>query len=480
MIRLRTAVRPRRASTGRLDHATAAYLTSPGTDTLAAFVQAGDQALRDIGRRPTDGETAARVLQQTALAHAHAFYRFGGLEHAELAAELLGTLLNRAPSVTARLAAQADLATLEFTRYTQDGDVRRLEHSIDGYKDALRQDQASPLYHPILLNGLANALVELYLRDRRKDVLDRAVQLHEDAVREAAPDAPFRTAMLVNWATALVTRWQRSGNPADLRQAIDLHEQVSEDPETDEQVVVTRAELLWERYAAEDVPAWLEEIIATLGPVVDIVPEDVPVWRTAAMNLANALLKRRWRFAAGDSLPTLLDRLARVTSPGTPGWAGLQHIDGLRRWQDYLTSGSIDRLAQALAAWRDAAGNVPQTGTARAVLLNSLAVGMLQLAAHHLGTAGALAAAQEAFPRQLHSPPLPLGSLAQRSCTWRKAGPDCCPQRSAGLAPTWTSFAASTRPWPGLTKWPPIRAVRWSRQQRRGHDPKLQWGSRLY
>src|SRR4029077_19440255 len=119
--------------------------------------------------------------------------------------------------------------------------------------------------------------VELYLRDSRKDVLDRAVRLHEDAAREVAPDAPFRTAMLVNWATALVTRWQRSGNPADLRQAIDLHEEVSEDPDTDEQVAVARAELLWERYAAEDEPAWLEEVVATLGPVVDTVPEEVPV-----------------------------------------------------------------------------------------------------------------------------------------------------------------------------------------------------------
>jgi tetratricopeptide (TPR) repeat protein len=392
MIWLRTVFRPRRESVGQLDRATTAYLASPGTDTLVAFLQAGDQALRDIARRPPDDETATRVLQQAALAHAHAFHRLGGVEHAELAAELLGTLLDRAPNEAVRLAAQADLATLEFTRYTEDGDIRRLERSIDCYENALRQDQASLPYHPILLNGLANALVELYCRDSRKDVLDRAVQLHEDAVREAEPDAPFRTAMLVNWATALVTRWQRSGNPADLRQAIDLHEEIFRDPDTDEQVAVARAELLWERYAAEGDPARLEEVVATLGPVVDSVPEEVPVWRTAAINLANALLEQRWRFADEDSLGPLLDRLARVTSPGTPGWARLRHVDGLRYWQDYLTSGDLGRLAQAVAAWRDAAGSVPETDAARAVLLNSVAVGVLQQAAHQLGTTGALAA----------------------------------------------------------------------------------------
>lgn len=213
-------------------------------------------------------------------------------------------------------------------------------------------------------------------------MLDRAIMLHEDAARATAPDAPFRTAMLVNWATALITRWQRSGDPADLRQAIDLHEKISEDRDTDEQVAVARAGMLWERYAAEDDPGWLEEIVATLGLVIDTVPEEVPVWRTAAMNLANALLERRWRFTAEDSLGMLLERLTRVTPPGTPDWAGLRHVDGLRYWQDYLTSGGLDRLAQALAAWREAVATMPPADAMRAVLLNSLAVGTLQQAAH--------------------------------------------------------------------------------------------------
>jgi tetratricopeptide (TPR) repeat protein len=422
MIWPRTAFRPWRASIGQLDRATTAYLAAPGTDTLAAFLRAGDRALRDIARRPPDDETAARVVQQAAVAHTHAFHRLGGAEHAELAAELLGTLADRAPTAAMRLAAQADLATLEFTRYTEDGDIRRLEHGIACYEDALRHDEVDPGYRPILLNGLANALVGLYLRDGREDMLDRAIMLHEDAARATAPDAPFRTAMLVNWATALITRWQRSGDPADLRQAIDLHEKISEDHDTDEQVAVARAGMLWERYAAEDDPGWLEEIVATLGPVIDTVPEEVPVWRTAAMNLANALLERRWRFTAEDSLGMLLERLARVTPPGTPDWAGLRHVDGLRYWQDYLTSGGLDRLAQALAAWREAVATMPPADAMRAVQLNSLAVGTLQQAAHQAGTTGALAAAEEAVGAARQAVGAATPGTAPAAIAWNTLG----------------------------------------------------------
>jgi hypothetical protein len=396
MPRLRTASRARRASISQLDGATAAYLASPGADTLADFLRAGDRAIRDVARRPPDEETAARVFQQAALAHAHAFHRLGRAEHAELAADLLETLLHRAPGAAMRLAAQADLATLEFTRYTADGDIRRLERSIGSYHDALRQDQAGSRYHPILLNGLAAALAELSFQRGSPDALDQAIRLYEDAAREAPLDAPFRTAMLVNWATALITRWQRSDNPADLRQASGLHEEVSADCDTDEQVAVARAGLLWEMYAAEDEPAWLEEIVATLDPVVDTVPEDVPLWRTAALNLANARLEQRWRFGAEGSLGTLLSRLAQVTAPGTPDWAGLRHVEGLRHWQDYLASGDLAGLAQALRAWQNAAGAIPQAHPAKAAVLNSLAVGMLQQAAHQVSGAGAVAAAGEA------------------------------------------------------------------------------------
>jgi tetratricopeptide (TPR) repeat protein len=426
MIRLRTALRAviRRPhpSVRQLDQATAAYLASPGTSTLGAFLRSSDQALRDIARRPPDDETASRMVQQAALAHAHAFHRLGGAEHAELATELLSTLLDRAPTGAVRLAAQADLATLEFARYTEDGEIRRLERSIELYEAALPEVPAGTRYHPVLLGGLANALVELSGRDIHRDVLDRAIQLHEDAIAEVAPEAPFRTAMLVNWATALVTRWQRSGNPADLRQAIAVHEEVSRDPETDDQVEVARAELLWERYAAEGDHALLEQVVTTLAPVVDAVPEEVPAWRTAAVNLANALLERRWRFAGEDCLGTLLDRLARVTPPGTPALARLRHVAGLRHWQDYLTSGDLDALARALAAWQDAAESVPQADAMEVGLLTSVAVGVLQQAAHQAGAAGALAGADEAVGAARAAVDAAVAAPAHAALAWNALG----------------------------------------------------------
>jgi tetratricopeptide (TPR) repeat protein len=197
---------------------------------------------------------------------------------------------------------------------------------------------------------------------------------------------------------------------------------VSRAPDTDEQVAVARAELLWEMYATEGDPARLEEVVATLGPVVDTMPEEAPVWRTAAVNLANALLERRWRFAEPDSLGTLLDRAARVIPPGTLDGARLRHADGLRHWQDYLTSGDLGRLAQAVAAWRDAAGSVPETYAMRAVLLNSVAVGVLQQAAHQAGTAGALAAAQGAVDAARQAVDAAVPGTAQAAVTWNSLG----------------------------------------------------------
>lgn len=390
--------------------------------TLTAFLRSSDRALRDIARRPPDDETAAGVVQRAALAHAHAFHRLGSAEHADVAAELLTVLLDKASDDSMSLAARADLATLEFTRYTEDGQIGRLERSIGLYEDALAQGLASPRYHPVLLGGLANALTELGRRDSRQDVLDRAVQLHETAVREVAPDAPFRTAMLVNWATTLVTRWQRRGDQADLQQAIRLHDEVSGDPDTDEQVAVARAELLWERYAAEGDPAWLEQVVATLSPVVSMVPEQVPVWRTAAANLANARLERQWRFAQDHSLGALLGRLAQVTPPGTPGWARLRHVEGLRHWQDYLTSGDLGRLGQALTAWRDAATSMPEADSMRAVPLNSVAVGVLQQAQHQLGTAGALTATGEAVDSARQAVDAAAPETMQAAVAWNSYG----------------------------------------------------------
>jgi tetratricopeptide (TPR) repeat protein len=111
-----------------------------------------------------------------------------------------------------------------------------------------------------------------------------------------------------------------------------------------------------------------------------------------------------------------------VIPPDTLDWARLRHADGLRHWQDYLTSGDLGRLAQAVAAWRDAAGSVPETYAMRAVLLNSVAVGVLQQAAHQAGTAGALAAAQGAVDAARQAVDAAVPGTAQAAVTWNSLG----------------------------------------------------------
>lgn len=405
-----------------LDRATTAYLARQGTDTLTACLQTSDRALRDIALVAPGDQTAVGVIEQAALAHVHAFQWLGGARHAEQAAELLGILMEWALCAEARLAAQIDLATLELARYAADGNRQRLDHSVELYEDAIRQDIVSRRHRAILSGGLGSALVELSRLDARADLLDRAVRLHEEAVKDVPPDAPFRNALLVNWATALVTRWQRSGDAADLRQAGDVHEKVFRTTETDWQFAVPRAELLWERYAAEGENACLEQIVNLLKPIADTVPHEVPLWQTAATNLANAMLELRWRYAADDSLGTLLEQAALVIPPGTPAWARLRHADGVRHWQDYLTSGDLGRLAQALGAWHDAVRSVPEGDAIRAGLLNSVAVGTQQQAGHLAGTAAAASAADEAVDAARQAVDAAGPAAPQMAFAWNTLG----------------------------------------------------------
>lgn len=125
---LRRAV-PRRRRFATLDETAASYLLAPGRDTLLAFLHAADTALQDLAHRGVDDQTAAGVVQQAALAHAHAFSHFGGQQHADIAGDLLRRLMEHAPTRDLRIAAAVDLATLEFTRYTEHGELERLENS---------------------------------------------------------------------------------------------------------------------------------------------------------------------------------------------------------------------------------------------------------------------------------------------------------------------------------------------------------------
>jgi tetratricopeptide (TPR) repeat protein len=202
----------------------------------------------------------------------------------------------------------------------------------------------------------------------------------------------------VNQAQALIARWQRLGDDAALDRATAVHEEIAAGlpDDVDEQVAVARAELWWERYALTGAPALLDEMEATLRPVVATVPDDVPIWRTAALDLATALLERRWTPGDDEELTSLLGRIGRVTRAGTPNVARLRHLDGLRAWQDYLTSGALAALDDAVAAWRTAAESAPDGDTTAGIVLNSLAIGVLQRAKHDPPGATAIARAEEA------------------------------------------------------------------------------------
>jgi tetratricopeptide (TPR) repeat protein len=418
----RRATSGRRAALRRLDTAATAYLRAPGADTLQTFLRACGPALNDISSQPPDPQTAAEFVQQAALAYLHAFDHLGGTQYAEIAAELLHTLIERAPTAEWRLGARADLATLEFGRYLDDGTTDRLQHCIDLYENALRECPAGYAYRPVLLNGLGNALVELSSRHSDHDLLDRSVRLHTEAVDEAGADAPSRTALLVNLATALVARYQRRDDLADLQRASAIHDEVAAAADGDEQVSVARAELLWERYAVEGAPSLLTAAATILEQIVDTVPDTLPLWRTAAINLANVRLERRWRFGDNDAIEPLLEAAARVVRPDTADWVRLRHVEGRRHWQAYLTSGDLRRLADALTSWQDAADAAPPDDPARAMLLNSVAVAVLQLAGHETAPDAALAAAEEAVAAARRAVDVTAPRMAPAALAWNTLG----------------------------------------------------------
>jgi hypothetical protein len=148
----------------------------------------------------------------------------------------------------------------------------------------------------------------------------------------------------------LLSRYRITQRPSDLRRASEVHDQLAARDDVDEQVLVARAQLLWERYATEDDADLLTRMIEILEPVVAEIPDDMPLWRSAALELANGGLEAQWRFGGADTAGPLLAAAASRTPRASPLWARLQHAEGLRHWQAYLTSGDLSRLAEALVA----------------------------------------------------------------------------------------------------------------------------------
>lgn len=378
--------------------AEAAYAAEPGTATLLPYLRAWDMALLALDA-DTDLDAAAAVAHRAAVAHLQAHRRLGGDDHAEIAESLLERLRRHAPEPELAFAAAADLATLKLARYLAGGGPpARLRAVVAAHEDALRRCPDGFGYRPVLLGGLGNALVELARRDTTADVLDRAVALRTEAVAAVEPGEPLRTALLVNLATALVARYQRFRRVADLDRATAVHAEVG--GEVDEQVLIARAELAWERYAHTRDLAILDEIVAVLGWLVDELPTDVPAFAAAAGNLANALLERQVR----TGVPADVDGLLRAALEHAPAGerARLHHVWGAAHWQAYQRTGDLSRLTSAVAAWAKAVELLDPRDAARPGYLNSLAVGYLQRHAH-LGEPADLAAAVRTARRALRA-----------------------------------------------------------------------------
>ena len=374
------------------EHAEDAYAADPGSHTLPPYVQAWDRVLLAVVDPAEPGaapELQALAAHHGAVAHLQVLRHYGDDGHARIALDLLDRLARDAPTAELRFAAVADMATARFERYLLRGGKALLRAAAEAAEEVLRQAPADLAGHrAALLANLGNVLVEQSRVEGRPELLDRAVTLHDDAVT-AAGDAPYRPALLVNLATAVLARYQRDGRVADLEWAERLHDEVADGGADGQQVVLSRCDVRWERYALTGRPDVLDTVVADLRGLVAELPPDVPTFATAAGNLANALLERQSRAAVDNEALPLLDRALAYVDAGSPEHARLVHVRGSARWQRYLRTGDLSMLSAAVRDWQDAADELGPRDAARSGYLNSVAVGLLQRHAHYRADSGA-------------------------------------------------------------------------------------------
>lgn len=394
-----TADRASDAQWAAAEAAEAAYADDPGSHTLPAYVENWD---RVVGLVPLESDPVAAswAALHASVAHLQVFRHYGDERHAALAVQLLDALREAAEPPALRFAAAADLATVGFERYLLAGGAARLRRAVAALERALHECPTEFPDRAALLTNLGNALLESAERGGDDDVLDRAVAAHDDAVALVG-DAPYAGAVRVGLATTLLLRYRRRGAVADLDRAEALHAQVAKDHAADgPHVLIARCDVRWERYALTGDLTVLDEIVDALRAVVDEVPDEVPVFATAAGNLANALLEQQVRAGTRTEVLALLDRALTHAPPGTPERARLVHVRGAAAWHDYVRTGDIARLSAAIALWAEAVGLLGRHDTVLPAYLNSLAVGRMQRHAH-LADPADLAAALAATRRAL-------------------------------------------------------------------------------
>lgn len=320
-------------------------------------------------------------------------------------------------------AAAADLATLRFARYLDDGDTGLLERAVAAHEDVVRR---CPPGHPLraaMLGNLASALVELNSRDPAARVLDRAVELHESAVRMTPQEAAWRPALLVNLATALVARYQRDGDPADLGDAAGCHQELRRLGAEDETVLLAWADLQWERYCRSGAPDELEDVIGALDAALPALAAGSPSWYTATADLANAMLERESRTGARDGAVELIEPLAADMPRNTPApvRARVRRVHALAPWREYQRTGDLARLGTAVDSWQAALDALPGADADRLTALNGLSVSLAQRAGHMAGMAGMADADRAAALARDALAACPEGA-ADRAVLWNTLG----------------------------------------------------------
>jgi hypothetical protein len=395
-----------------------AYAVDANARTLADWVDAWDR----VGQRlePVFDAPEVRVLaQRVAVAHLHAYRYLGDVEHSEAAASLFERLCADGADDDIAFAATADLATLRFQQYLDQGDTRLLTASVEAHEEVLRRCPPDHPHRPVMAGNLANALVELSRRDTGSGALDRAIELHEWAVHQAGVDgAAYRPALLVNLATALVARYQRDGSTADLDRAAALHREAQRLGEVDEQVAQAWADLQWERYSRSGEMAELNDVIATLRHIVSDLPEGSPSWCTATADLANAVLEHESRCAAREGALDIIEALLADMPPAAPGWAHAQRVHGMALWREYQRTGDLARLDAAIRSWQAVLEALPGTDAERPAALNGVAAGLQQRAAHFRDPAEADRAVRIAREALAACP----AGAPDRAITWNTLG----------------------------------------------------------
>ena len=330
------------------------------------------------------GHRPRAAAQREAVTCLRAYQRTGDPGYRDLAISLFEGLCAGERDDDIAFAAAADLATLRFQRYLDDGGTELLESAVAAHEDVVRR---CPPGHPLraaMLGNLASALVELNSRNPGARVLDRAVELHQSAVRMTPPDAAWRPALLVNLATAMVARYQRDGDPADLDDAAACHEELRRFGAADETVALSRADLQWERYCRSGAPGELEDVISALKEAVPRLAAGSPSWYTATADLANAMLEQESRTGARGGALELIAPLAANTPENMPAQvrARVRRAHALAVWREYQRTGDLALLGNAIDSWQAALDALPGIDADRLTAMNGLSVGLAQRAGH--------------------------------------------------------------------------------------------------